>query len=287
MTRADLVRAAGETIYHGSKSFRLASLLFDRQTRERAWLLYCWCRHCDDECDGQVLGHGSADAAASIEELTALTARVLSGERVGQLPFDALRQVLEECPIPGEFVTDHLIGFALDAEAWRPQDEEDLIRYCYHVAGSVGCMMAVIMGVPAEDEETLRRACDLGIAFQLSNIARDVRDDHDAGRCYLPRQWMEAHGVDPRDPLRPERREQLVALVRRICDLSEHYEASAREGIAALPFRSRWAVHAAATIYGGIGRNVAERGAAAWDRRIVVPKRQKAAFVLKALRSAI
>jgi phytoene synthase len=148
-------------------------------------------------------------------------------------------------------------------------------------------MMAVIMGVPAEDEETLRRACDLGIAFQLSNIARDIRDDDDAGRCYLPRQWMEAHGVDPRDPLRPERREQLVALVRRICDLSERYEASAREGIAALPFRSRWAVHAAATIYGGIGRNVVERGAAAWDRRIVVPKRQKAAFVLKALRSAI
>lgn len=287
MTRDELVRAAGETIRHGSRSFRLASLLFDRHTRERVWLLYCWCRHCDDQCDGQVLGHSGGGDAASIVGLSALTGRAMAGEYVGLLPFDALAQVLSECRIPDALVRDHLQGFALDAEGWRPEDEDDLIRYCYHVAGSVGCMMAIIMGVPAEDEETLQRACDLGIAFQLSNIARDVRDDHEAGRCYLPRRWMESHGVDPRDPLRPDRRDRLVTLVRRICDLGERYEASARHGIAALPFRSRWAVHAAATIYGRIGRNVAELGGAAWDQRVVVPRQQKAASVLRALRSAI
>jgi phytoene synthase len=287
MTRDELVRAAGETIYRGSKSFRLASLLFDRQTRERAWLLYCWCRHCDDECDGQVLGHGIGGGSASVDQLAEATARVINGERVGQLPFDALGQVLSECPIPPCLIYDHLKGFALDAEGWRPKDEEDLILYCYYVAGTVGRMMALVMGVSPDDEETLRHASELGIAFQLSNIARDVRDDHEAGRCYLPRQWMESHGVDPRDPLRPDRRGQLVSLVGCLCDLSQRYETSARQGIRALPFRSRWAVHAAATIYGRIGRSVAERGGAAWDRRVVVPKRQKAVFVLKALRSAI
>jgi phytoene synthase len=287
MTRDELVRAAGDTIYRGSKSFRLASLLFDRQTRERAWLLYCWCRHCDDECDGQVLGHGSGGGGASVEELAETTGRVIEGERVGRLPFDALAQVLSECPIPPSLVYDHLKGFALDAQGWRPEDEEDLILYCYYVAGAVGRMMALVMGVTSDDEETLRRASELGIAFQLSNIARDVREDHEAGRCYLPRQWMESHGVNARDPLRPDRRDRLVALVRRICDLSERYEASARQGIAALPFRSRWAVHAAATIYGRIGRSVAERGGAAWDQRVVVPRQEKAAFVLKAFRSAI
>jgi phytoene synthase len=184
-------------------------------------------------------------------------------------------------------VRDHLAGFALDAAGWRPENEDDLIRYCYHVAGAVGCMMAIVMRVPPEDEETLQRAADLGIAFQLSNIARDIRDDHEAGRCYLPKQWMEVHGVDPLDPMRPDRRDHLVALVRRICVLSEHYEGSARAGIDALPFRSRWAVHAAATIYGRIGRNVAESGALAWDRRVVVPRRQKAALVLRAFGSAI
>jgi phytoene synthase len=287
MNRSELVTAAGETIYSGSKSFRLASLLFDRKTRERAWLLYCWCRHCDDQCDGQVLGHGRGNGAESVGEIAEATSRVLEGERSGRLPFDALAQVLAECPIPPSLLYDHLKGFALDAQGWRPKDEEDLILYCYYVAGTVGRMMALVMGVSPDDEETLRRASELGIAFQLSNIARDVRDDHEAGRCYLPMRWMETHGVHPRDPLRPDRREALVALVRRLCDLSERYEASAREGIKALPFRSRWAVHAAATIYGRIGRSVAERGGAAWDRRVVVPRRQKAAFVLKALGSAI
>jgi phytoene synthase len=230
VTRAEIVRAAGETIYRGSKSFRLASLLFDRRTRERAWLLYCWCRHCDDVCDGQSLGHGSREARATVEEVARLTERVLAGGAVDAVPFAALAQVLSECPIPKVLVADHLAGFALDAAEWRPEDEDDLIRYCYHVAGSVGCMMAIVMGVAPEDEETLQRASDLGIAFQLSNIARDIRDDHEAGRCYLPKQWMEAHGVDARDPLRQDRRDRLVALVRRICDLSERYEASARAG---------------------------------------------------------
>lgn len=287
MNRAELVAAAGETIRIGSRSFHMASRLFDRPTRERAWLLYCWCRHCDDVADGQLLGQYAPGRQGSVAELEAQTARVLTGETVGTLPFDALRQVLLESPIPHRYVLDHLRGFALDAEGWQPKTEGDLIDYCYYVAGAVGCMMAVAMGVKAEDEETLRRASDLGIAFQLSNIARDVGDDHDAGRCYLPADWLEAHGIDPRDPLRPDRRERLVALVARICDLAERYEASARGGIGRLGFRSRWAIHSAAGIYGRIGRRVAQRGPEAWDARVVVPRREKATIMLSALRAAI
>ncbi len=287
MTRDELVVAAGETIRQGSKSFHMASRLFQRQTRERAWLLYCWCRHCDDQCDGQLLGHRAEGGCRSVEDVAGLTQRVLAGEVVGELPFDALGQVLAECSIPHSFVTDHLRGFALDAEGWRPQDEEDLIRYCYFVAGAVGCMMAVLMGIPPQDEDTLLRASDLGIAFQLSNIARDVRDDHEAGRCYLPKEWMDAHGVDGSNPLRRDGRDALVALVRRICDLAEQYEASARQGISRLSFRSRWAIESAAAIYGRIGRSVANRGSTAWDERVVVPRRVKAAIMLKALASAL
>ncbi len=287
MTRDELVVAAGETIRQGSKSFHMASRLFERQTRERAWLLYCWCRHCDDQCDGQLLGHRAESECRSVEDVAGLTQRVLAGEVVGELPFDALGQVLAECTIPHSFVTDHLRGFALDAEGWRPQDQEDLIRYCYFVAGAVGCMMAVLMGVPPQDEDTLLRASDLGIAFQLSNIARDVRDDHEGGRCYLPKEWMDAHGVDGSNPFRRDGRDALVALVRRICDLAEQYEASARQGISRLSFRSRWAIESAAAIYGRIGRSVADRGSTAWDERVVVPRRVKAAIMLKALASAL
>jgi phytoene synthase len=287
MNRAQLVATAGETIRLGSKSFHMASRLFDRTTRERAWLLYCWCRHCDDVCDGQALGFRTDRAQDTVAATEFLTGRVLAGEEVGLLPFDALGALLAECPVPHRYVLDHLQGFALDSEGWRPNDESDLLRYCYHVAGAVGCMMAVVMGVDPREEETLARASDLGIAFQLSNIARDLRDDHEAGRCYLPAEWIELHGLDRGDPLRPDRRDALVAVAGRLTDLALRFEASAHAGVARLPFRARWAVLAAARVYGAIGRRVASLGASAWETRVVVPRRKKLSFLLPTLVEAI
>ncbi|HEX9948230.1 MAG TPA: phytoene/squalene synthase family protein [Allosphingosinicella sp.] len=287
MNRAELVAAAGESIRLGSKSFHMASRLFDRETRERAWLLYCWCRHCDDICDGQALGFATGREPGRGGDVEALTGRVLAGEKTGILPFDALGVLLAECPVPRRYILDHLQGFALDADGWRPRDEADLLRYCYHVAGAVGCMMAVVMGVSPDEEQTLARASDLGIAFQLSNIARDLRDDHEAGRCYVPAEWIERHALDRRDPLRPDQREKLVAVAGRLTDLALRYEASAHSGVARLPFRARWAVLAAARVYGAIGRRVASLGAAAWETRVIVPRREKLAFLLPTLVDAI
>lgn len=286
MSRRDLVARAERVIRRGSRSFRMASRLFDTETRERAWLLYCWCRHCDDVCDGQDLGGSAVGARGSIAEVEALTRRALAGETTGRLPFDALATVVAERPIPRRYVFDHLQGFRLDEEGWRPRELEDLLRYCYHVAGAVGGMMAVVMGVSGSDRETLDRAAALGIAFQLSNIARDVADDHRAGRCYLPQSWLDEWGLDQAELLDRRNREGLVELVQRICLLSEAYEEIARAGVARLPFRSRWAVLAAAGIYGRIGRRVASLGPSAWDRRVVVPRREKAAILVSALREA-
>ena len=286
MNRQALVVGAEDAISRGSKSFRAASRLFDRNTRERAWLLYCWCRHCDDVCDGQALGRSGGAAPAAMAETIALTEAVLAGRSTGELPFDALGAVLAECAIPHHFVRDHLAGFALDEQGWAPADEADLLRYCYHVAGTVGCMMAVVMGVPPDDEETLARACDLGTAFQLSNIARDIVEDHQSGRCYLPASWLQEANVTRADLLRPEHREALVGFAARLCALAAAFETSAREGVPLLPFRARWAVLAAAGIYGRIGRRVAVLGAHAWDRRVVVSKRVKAGIMITALAAA-
>ena len=285
--RDQLVSQADETIRRGSKSFYMASRLFDRRTRERASLLYSWCRHCDDRCDGQALGRNSNGGRGTLAELQATTNRALAGETTGIVAFDALASVSAECAIPPRFIFDHLAGFALDFDSWRPQDEADLIRYCYHVAGTVGCMMAIVMGVDADDEATLARAGDLGIAFQLSNIARDVREDHEAGRCYIPASWLDEYGIDPDDPLRPDGRESLVRVVRRLVDLAGHYEERARPGIAELGFRSRWAIIAATGIYGGIGRRVAVLGGTAWDRRVVVSSREKLRIAALAFGAAL
>lgn len=278
--RIALVEAARDAIAAGSKSFRFASHLFPRPVRERAWLLYAWCRACDDLADGQTLGHGAvapADPERRIAFLRETTERALSGERVGIPAFDALGVVARECAIPRRFVDDHLDGFALDAEGWRPRTEEDLLLYCYHVAGAVGCMMAIVMGVDPQDEDTLDRAADLGLAFQLANIARDIVEDHGVGRMYLPADWFGEAGMDPDD------RAALAAAAARLGALVAAYEVSARIGAARLPFRSRWAVLSAANIYGGIARKVAARGESAWDSRTVVHKPAKFAMLLKAL----
>lgn len=280
--RAQLVLEAERTIRAGSKSFRAASRLFDRRTRERAWLLYAWCRHCDDVCDGQVLGFAADAGAGDTVTVEALTLRALGGERLGLLPYDALAAVAAECRIPERLVRDHLAGFALDQTGWRPSDEEDLLRYCYHVAGAVGCMMAVVMGVPPGEEATLARAADLGIAFQLSNIARDIAEDKEAGRCYVPEAWLAEEGLAAADPNDPA----LLPLVRRIVDLAIAHEASALPGVARLPFRARWAVLSARGIYGRIGRKVAALGPAAWDRRVTVPRREKLSVMTGAFAAA-
>lgn len=284
--RANLVAAARDTIARGSQSFAAASTLFAPATRERAWLLYAWCRAADDMTDGQDLGHGGSelgDADAVQHRLEALTRAALDGDGDVPLPFAALRQVATETGMPRAFIADHLAGFALDAAEWRPQDEADLLRYCYHVAGSVGCMMAVVMGVAADDEDTLDRACDLGLAFQLANIARDIVPDAQVGRCYLPANWLAECGMDEPDLASPARREEVAVLAARLVSMARPYRRSARVGAARLPFRSRLAVLAADGIYGAIGEEVVRRGARAWDTRVRVSGLGKAGQLGKAL----
>lgn len=285
-TRDAIVAAAKESIARGSKSFAAASSLFAPAVRERAWLLYAWCRACDDIADGQDHGHdmtGVTDGPARLAEITAKTEAALAGSVVGDPAFDALRVFAAETGLPPALPRDLIAGFALDAEGWRPQTEQDLYRYCYHVAGVVGSMMALAMGVPADEEATLDRACDLGLAFQLANIARDVAEDARAGRCYLPQDWLDEIGIPADDLLAPQYRERLGVLGERLGTLAARYEASARFGTPALAFRSAWAVLAAAEIYGAIGRKVAALGPRAWDARVGTSGVAKLWFIARAL----
>jgi phytoene synthase len=265
------VALARQSIREGSKSFALASRLFDRPTREKAWLLYAWCRRCDDLADGQdhggTLNLDEATAQRRIEAIRVLTRRALDGQPTAEAAFDALGQVAVEAKLTEEMADDVIAGFALDAEGWRPRGEADLMRYCFHVAGAVGVMMARVMGLQADDHEMLDRACDLGLCFQLVNIARDVCEDDAAGRCYLPQEWLAEADIPPGEHMKPEFRDALVPLVARLLDLADAHEAAARWGANGLPFRQRWAVLAAANIYGAIGRQVRALGPHAWDHR--------------------
>lgn len=288
--RPALVAHARASIARGSKSFAVASRLFDRETRERVWLLYAWCRACDDLADAQ--DHGGrlgeqVEADARLATIRERTALAFAGKPAGDAAFDGFGVVAHECRLTRAMAHDVIAGFALDAADWRPRTERDLMQYCYHVAGAVGVMVAVVMGVSPDDEDTLDRACDLGLAFQLANIARDIEEDDAAGRCYLPLEWLVEADIPPGEQMKPHYRKQLTTIVAKLVRIAHAHECSARIGAGRLRPRQRWAVLAAAGIYGEIATEVERRGAHAWDHRTVIGDLHKAGWIARAAWQAL
>jgi phytoene synthase len=274
-----LLNHATQTIEVGSKSFAAAAKLFDPATRRSVLMLYAWCRHCDDVVDGQELGFNAAprvqgdNAADKLAALREQTRRAYAGERMQDRAFAAFQEVALRHHIPQRFAFDHLDGFAMDVEGARYETIGDTLRYCYHVAGVVGLMMAAIMGV--KDARVLDRACDLGLAFQLTNIARDIVEDAHVGRCYVPAQWLREAGIPPDEVAHPRHRAALAKVAARLVDHAEPYYDSALDGIADLPLRSAWAIATARKVYRQIGVVVKRRGARAWDERAGTSKATK------------
>ncbi len=227
------------------------------------------------------------NAEDRVQALRVLTRRAFEEQPTADPAFDGFGLVADECGLSLDMAKDVIGGFALDATGWRPRTEADMLRYCYHVAGAVGIMMARIMGVPEEDGDTLDRACDLGLAFQIANISRDIVEDAEAGRCYLPASWLEEMGWEEGEHALPENRFRLAGLMPRLIALMEKHENAAKLGTRRLRFRQRWAVLAAARIYGAIGRKVLDRGQLAWNSRTRVSAPEKSWHILAAFFEAL
>jgi phytoene synthase len=276
---ADDLDACRRSIRGGSKSFYAASLLLPGEIRTRAYALYGFCRRADDAVD---------DGADPAEACTALSARLdaIFAGQPGRDPVDrAFADVVRECAIPKGLPAALIEGFAWDAAGRRYESIDAVRAYGARVAGSVGAMMALVMGV--RSQEAAARACDLGVAMQLTNIARDVGEDARNGRLYLPRAWMAEAGLDPdawlSDPYFDER---LGAVVERLLAEADRLYERARPGVALLPRACRPAIHAAARIYRAIGH---EARSAGWDtvsRRVVTSRRRKIALAAVGLADA-
>ncbi len=277
----DLVECSRLMIARGSKSFAGAAKFFEQRTRSDVYLLYAWCRHCDDMIDGQELGfrqeHDAvtpAEKRARLSALEAETARCLDG-RSSEPRFRGLARVVAANRIDSRYPLDLLAGLRMDVEGRTYRTLDDVLDYCYCVAGAVGVMMATIMGVRSLPH--LRCACDLGIAFQLTNIARDIIDDHQIGRVYLPANWLAQHGLTPDTLSQPASRQQLSLIANQLLDVADTYYRSAAGGLPALSFRSAWAVATARSVYRAIGGEIRRQGPAAWDRRARVSSWRKLA----------
>lgn len=272
-----------EVIAAGSKSFSAAARLFNPRMRESASMLYAWCRHCDDVIDEQDLGFATDTPSGGTvqqryERLRSETQAAIDGQPTTEPAFAALQRVVQAHDIPERHPFELLDGFAMDASDRQYETPEDVFEYCYHVAGVVGVMMSMVMG--ARERETLIRAADLGIAFQLTNISRDVLDDAAIGRVYLPGQWLDEAGI-PRDQVAaPAHRTALAGVVSRLLDAAEPYYQSSSTGLQSLPFRAAWAIATARGVYREIGRKVARKGPRAWDSRVTVSRGRKIAWVV-------
>jgi 15-cis-phytoene synthase len=267
----------------GSKSFWLASRLFDAQVRESAILLYAWCRYCDDIIDGQHLGHGQSagtlhDGRVRIENLHEATRRAIAGTPDNNAVFIGLADVLQRHDIPAYYPIEHLAGYRMDVDNVPYTSLSATLDYCWRVAGVVGVMMSMVMG--RRDAMTLDRAADLGIAFQLTNIARDVVEDAKCERIYLPSDWLAQEGIYSTVQLiDAEQRPALARVIAKLIDAADPYYTSAGDGIASLPLRSAWSIATARGVYRHIGKRVMSSGTKAWDRRIHTSGAAKLWFV--------
>jgi len=272
--RADLA-ACRELLRHGSRSFHAASLLLPARVRLPASALYAFCRSADDAVD---IGDARAGLARTRERL----AFAYAGTPLPHPVDRAFARTIARHAIPRALPEALVEGLAWDAEGRRFEDLPALRAYAARVAGSVGAMMSLLMG--ARGAEALARACDLGAAMQLTNIARDVGEDAAAGRLYLPLSWMREAGIDPEDWLaRPVPGEALRGVIRRLLDEATILYARGRQGVALLPPGCRPAIAAAAAVYAEIGREVERHGHDSVTIRAVVRGRRKMALVAASL----
>ncbi|AWN37370.1 phytoene/squalene synthase family protein [Methylobacterium radiodurans] len=270
--------ACRAAIRGGSKSFFAASLLLPARVRHPAYGLYAFCRLADDAVDG---ARDAQSRGAAVEHLAGRLTRAASGRPADHPADRALAAVMEAHAIPPALPRALLEGLAWDAEGRRYADLAALTAYAARVAGTVGAMMTLIMG--SRDPNVLARACDLGVAMQFTNIARDVGEDARAGRLYLPLAWMREAGLDPEAWLAaPVHGPALAGVVARLLSEADRLYARAQAGIAGLPADCRPAIRAAALIYAEIGRAVAANGHDAVGARARVGTPRKLALLARA-----
>lgn len=274
------MRECRTLLRHGSHSFYAASLLLPREFRAPVTALYAFCRVSDDAIDA------GDSHEASLRALHQRLRRIYE-DRPSNSPVDrAFAHVVHTCGIPYALPAALLEGFEWDVSGRRYETLSDVYAYSARVAGTVGVMMALLMGVRRPD--VLSRACDLGIAMQLTNIARDVGEDARAGRLYLPGELLRAQGVDPAAWLAaPAFNDAIRRAVTRLLAAADRLYERAEWGIGQLPLGCRPGIFAARSIYAEIGREIERSGGDSVSRRAIVGTGRKLRLLTGAVEATL
>ncbi len=267
-------------IYSGSKSFFAASLVLPSPVCQSAYALYAFCRVADDAVD---LRGGKLEA---VDRLRMRLDRAYAAQPLPDPVDRAFAEVVHRHALPRALPEALIEGLEWDARGRRYEDLSGVFAYSARVAGAVGAMMSVLMGV--RSPAALARACDLGVAMQLTNIARDVAEDAREGRLYLPLGWLEEQGIDPDTWLEtPVFDDRIRLVVRRLLARADDLYSRAGHGVGLLPIACRPGIHAARRIYAEIGRVLEDRDYDPSRGRAFVQARRKAFLLGHALVDAL
>ena len=259
-----------------ARSFTLAARLLPAASRDDAARIYTFCRYVDDLADE------APDPDVARRDLS-LVREALAGNARPDRPTAAWLEVADRRGIPTHAALDLVDGILSDLDPVCVADDAELVRYGYHVAGTVGLMMCGVLGV--RDPHAWRHAIDLGVAMQITNICRDVKEDAARGRVYLPSTRLEAAGTSARELLEGGAPAPAVAqVVRELLELADRYYRSADDGMSAIPLRSRAAIVVASRVYRAIGVRLLRRhGGDPLHGRTVVPTPARLAWLLAGL----
>lgn len=284
MSANNAAEICARTLAQHSKSFALAGKLLPPQQRRDAAVLYTYCRLVDDRIDLS----DAVDQPGALQELEATLDSVYRGEAQEDVRLRAFQELVQRRGIPREYPEALLEGMSMDTAGAQYHSLEDLLLYCHRVAGVVGLMMCHVLGV--SDSRALRNAAHLGIAMQLTNICRDVAEDWQRGRLYLPLGMLLASGTLnglKEGPLPQSARDAIRNTTRQLLEVADDFYRSGDQGVWALPWRAAFSVRAARFIYSAIGGRILRRDYDLYTMRAVVPSSQKLWLVLKAALAAV
>lgn len=261
-----------EMIRVGSRTFHVSSKFLPTRVRDAALSLYAFCRVADDAVDHAL------DIDQAVADLMRRLDHIYAHDPLDHAADRAFADIVIRFAIPRALPDALIEGFAWDAAGRRYDSLSSLVDYAVRVAGTVGAMMAILM--QARSTQAIARAADLGIAMQLTNIARDVGDDARLGRIYLPRFWMSEAGLDPDAFLRqPQFSQALGQVVARLLMEADQYYARASSGIPLLPSNCRRAILASRLLYAEIGQEVAKNNYDSVSVRAFVSRSRKLALL--------
>lgn len=260
-----------ESTRRHAKSFYFASFPLPLEKRRAAYAIYAFCRHADDLVDEAGPG---ADVAASVKELE-LTFDAITGEGKRDWPFaEAFAEAVERFGLAKEPFAELVEGVGRDQGRVRMANWEELRDYCYHVASVVGLVLCPVFGL--SDPSGRERAFDLGIAMQLTNILRDVGEDLERDRIYLPGDELANHGLDEAYLRRRRPDEAWTRFLARQIERARTFYARADEGIPLLANDgSRLTVRLMRDIYADILDQLEKIGGDSLNRRAYTPFARK------------